>query len=157
MRKLILIWVILSSILILPIDSFSQLKTYQFEQIDSLQKIEKRKLVIFINTPWCNYCKMMQNTSLKNQNVISLLNNQYYFIDLNAEEKRNIHFKGQSYSFMPNGMNTGIHTLAEQLGTINKEISYPTLTILNVDNEIIFQFNQLLKSTELNLVLNSLQ
>ena len=36
--------------MLLPNLSFSQIKQYKFEQIDSLQKIEKKIVVVFIHT-----------------------------------------------------------------------------------------------------------
>jgi hypothetical protein len=32
-----------------------------------------------------------------------------------------------------------LHDLARELGTIKGQISYPTVTVLNVQNEIIYQ------------------
>jgi hypothetical protein len=52
-RKQILVILILGSIILLPNISFSQIKSYPFEQIDSLQKIEKRNVIVFIHTDWC--------------------------------------------------------------------------------------------------------
>lgn len=133
---------ILSSILLLPNISFSQIKIVHFEQIDSLQKIEKRNVVVFIHTDWCKYCQTMQNTTFKNDSIVHKLNNQFYFIDLNAEQKRDIVFNGHTFKYKPTGANTGIHELAEQLATVDNKVAYPTLCFLNPTNEIIFHFNQ---------------
>lgn len=133
---------------------YAQLKIHQFSQLDSLQKIENRNVIIFIHTDWCNYCQMMKNTTYKDERVIQELNDKYYFVDLNAEEKSVIRFGGRLYKFKPSGANTGIHELAEQLATINHRVTYPTICILNPNNEIIFQCNQFINSIDFILILS---
>ncbi|MBK9736558.1 MAG: thioredoxin family protein [Saprospiraceae bacterium] len=136
--------------------SFAQLKTYQFEQIDSLQKVAKRNVVVFIHTDWCKYCQTMQNTTFKNDDSIKMLNEKYYLVDLNAEERQNIIFNGFTFRYKPTGTNTGIHELAEQLGMFDKKISYPSLCFLNADNEIIFQYPEYITSNVLIKILKQL-
>ena len=137
--------------------AFAQLKTYQFEQIDSLQKVEERNIVVFIHTDWCKYCQAMKNTSFKNDSIVKLLNTKFYFIDLNAEEQRNINFQKQTFKYKPTGRNTGIHELAEELATIDGKISFPTICVLNPDNEIVLQYDQFLNSKDLQIIFTRLQ
>jgi thioredoxin-related protein len=134
----------------LPKFSFSQLKEYQFEQIDSLQASEKRSVAIYLHTDWCKYCHAMKNTTLKDKNVIKLLNEKFYFIDFDAEEKRTIIFNNKSYSYKPSGNNTGLHELATQL---DKEITFPSLIFLNDTKEIVFKHNQYISSKDLISIL----
>jgi len=156
-QKLFYSILLLGSIFLLTNNSYAQIKTVQFEQIDSLQKIEKRKLVVFVHTDWCKYCNTMQNTTFKNDSIIRVLNETFYFIDLNAEEKRDILFNGNIFKYKPTGPNTGIHELAEQLATIDNQVAYPTLCFLNPNNEIIFQHNQFINSTDLKIILTRLK
>ena len=93
--------VLLLGSLLLPDKSFSQLKKYRFEQIDALQNREKRKIIIFIHTDWCQFCQAMQNTTFKNRDLIDKLNTNFYFIDLDAEETRDISFLGRTFRFKP--------------------------------------------------------
>ncbi len=148
--------VFLLSIVLIPKISFSQLRTFDFDQLDSLQKIENRICVVFIHPDWCNYCKAMKNTTFKNDSVINKLNKQFYFLELNAEEKSEIRFNNHTFKYKPTGTNTGIHELAEQLALFENKISYPTLCFLNPDFEIIYQYNQFINSKELILILNQL-
>jgi len=137
--------------------AFSQIKTHSFEQLDSLQKVEKRTIVVFIHTDWCKYCQTMTNTTFKNDSIIKILNDQFYFIDLNAEEKQNITFNGHLFKYKPTGTTTGINELAEQLGTVDNKISYPTLCFLNTNNEIILQYPQYIASKDLIAILMRLK
>ena len=156
-RKILNSLLLLGSIMILPNFLFAQIKSYQFQQIDDLQKNEKRSTVVFIHTDWCKYCKLMQQTTFKNKNIIKLLNEQFYFIDFNAEEKLSITFNAKTFKYKPTGSNTGIHELAEQLATVDSKISYPTLCFLNPNNEIIFQYNEFINVKNLIILLQQLK
>lgn len=134
-----------------------QLNHYSFEQIDSLQRIEARPIVIFLHTDWCKYCQNMKNTTLQNERIIKNLNEQFYFVDLNGEEKHAITFKGHTFRFKPTGSNTGVHELAEALGTLDGTLSYPALCILNKNNEIIFQYNTFLNSKAFQQILDAIK
>lgn len=138
------------------VNTIAQLNHYSFEQIDSLQQIEARPVVIFIQTDWCQYCKAMEQTTFQNKTIIEQLNSDFYFINFNGEEERDITFRGHIFKFKPTGHHTGVHELAEQLGSINGKLSFPTLCILNEDDEIIFQYGAFLKVKDLKQVLKGI-
>lgn len=153
MKKLAII------LLFLGINSsgFSQLKNRSFEVMDSLQQIQKRKIIVFIHTDWCQFCLRMKATTFKNQEIIEKLNSNFYFIDLNAEERRDITFNNQLFRYKPSGNNVGVHELALQLGRINNQIVYPVLCVLNQKNEIIFQYNSYLSPKDFKILLQKLE
>jgi thioredoxin-related protein len=136
---------------------FAQLHSVPFEEIDSLQRIEKKKTIVFIQTDWCSFCHAMKNTTFKNEELIKELNNNFYFVDLNAEEKRTLVFNKTSFQFKPTGNNSGTHELAIALGTINKQLNFPVLCVLNSENEIVFQHSGYLQPKELKLILAKLK
>ncbi|WKL45600.1 thioredoxin family protein [Flavobacterium sp. ZE23DGlu08] len=136
---------------------FAQLHPVSLEQIDSLQRIEKRKTIVFIQTDWCQFCHAMKNTTFKNEEIIKELNNTFYFVDFNAEEKRAVVFNKTTFQFKPTGNNSGTHELAIALGTINKQLNFPVLCVLNSENEIVFQHSGYLKPKELKLILAKLK
>lgn len=152
MKKLVLL------ILLFGITStgFCQLKSRTFEEADSLQQSQKRKIIVFIHTDWCQFCQRMKTTTFKDQEIIAKLNSDFYFIDFNAEEKRNITFNNHTFKYKPSGNNVGVHELALELGTINNQIAYPTLCVLNERNEIIFQYNIYLSIKEFKTLLKKL-
>ncbi|MFV8377678.1 thioredoxin family protein [Flavobacterium sp. LB3R33] len=136
---------------------FAQLRSVSFEEIDSLQSIEKRKTIVFIQTDWCQFCHAMKNTTFKNEEIIKELNTALYFVNFNAEEKRTVVFNKTTFQFKPTGNNSGTHELAIALGTINKQLNFPVLCVLNSENEIIFQHSGYLKPKELKLILTKLK
>jgi thioredoxin-related protein len=135
---------------------FSQIKNLEFEDIENLQQKNQKNLIVFIYTDWCGFCNAMQKTTFSNAKVIETIHKDFYFIKLNAEEKRAIDFDNTTFRFKPTGKNTGIHELAKALATIDKKVSYPTLVVLNSRNEIIFQHSGFLKAVEVSEVLNTI-
>lgn len=142
---------------LLPQPTFGQLKAVLFEDIAALQKTNPRPVVVFIHTDWCRYCQGMKNTTFKNDNIVKLLNENFYFLDLNAEEKRNIRFHQKTFKYKPTGNNTGVNELAEQLGSTNGKLSYPALCFLNADNEIIYQHHDFTDAKTLKKILERLK
>jgi thioredoxin-related protein len=132
---------------------FAQLKTYTFEEAEKLSKENPKPYLVFIHTSWCNYCKMMENSTFKNPEIINLLNSDFYFISLDAESKKDIHFNNHKFQFIPKGQNTGIHELVTALATINSQVVYPTVTILESDFSIVFQKHSFLSGKELIAIL----
>ena len=137
--------------------SFAQLKTYSFEEVEQLSKENPKPIVVFIHTNWCKFCKIMKNTTFKDPKITTELNENFYFISFNAESKKEIIFSNHKFQFQPNGTNTGIHELATALATINKQVVYPTLTILQTDNSIVFQQASFISAKALLLILDKLK
>lgn len=128
--------------------SFGQTRQVKFDQLHSLQKLEKRPIVVFLHTSWCKYCSSMKNRTLKSKEVAQLLNDNFYFVSLDIEEKKDIIFHGHTFKYKPTGTSTGVHELAEQLGTINGTIAYPGICFLNADYEIIYQKEGFIRAEE---------
>ena len=133
---------------------FAQLKIHSFEEAEKLSRENPKPIVAFIHTSWCKYCKMMENSSFKNADIITSLNTSFYFVSLDAESKNDIAFNNHIFKYKPTGQNTGIHELAIQLGTIENQINYPVLCILNDKNEIIFQYNNFLSPADFKIILD---
>jgi len=136
MQKIVLSLLFL--IMAIP-SSSAQLKMHSFDEVEQLSREDPKLIVVFIHTSWCKYCKMMENSTFKNPAVIKELNENYYFISFDAESKEEISFNNHTFQFKPTGTNTGMHELAAALGTIDGQVIYPTLSILNTYYSIILQ------------------
>ena len=117
---------------------WAQLKNHTFEEAEAFK--DKKNIVVFLNTSWCKYCKVMENTTFKNKDVIETLNKDFYFISFNAETPEPITYLNHTFKYKKTGKNVGVHELAQALGTYNGTLSYPTTVILNSKQEIIFQY-----------------
>lgn len=146
---LLLLWAIPSS--------FAQLKTHSFEEVEQLSKENPKPIVVFTHTNWCKYCKIMKNSTFKNPTIIKVLNEHYYFVPFDAETKSDIIFNNHRFQFKPTGTNTGIHELATALATIDNHVAYPSLTILESDNSILFQQASFISAKALMTILDKLK
>lgn len=135
--------------MLLPAHLFAQTKTYHFSQADSLQKTDSKILMVFVHTNWCKFYAGMNASTFKNKEVIEMIKKNFYFIDLDAEDKKSIFIKGHTFRYKQTGSNTGIHELAEQLATIDNTVSYPTICYLNEQYEIIYQQTGFIKAKEI--------
>lgn len=97
----------------------------------------------------------MKKTTFKNREVIQLLNEKFYFIKLNAEEKKDITFLGKIFTYKPTGTTSGMHELATELGTIKKTIIYPTTILLNTIFEIDAQLTGLYNANKMTGILTT--
>lgn len=131
--------------LLIANQNFAQLKMHTFEDAEKLSIENPKPFVIFIHTSWCKYCKMMENATFKNEEVIHELNKNYYFISFDAEDKSDITFNNHLFKFKPKGHNSGIHELAEALSNQ----TYPTITILNPDYTILTQIESFVNAKNL--------
>ncbi|RZK12212.1 MAG: thioredoxin family protein [Flavobacterium sp.] len=131
--------------LLIANQNFAQLKTHTFEEAEKLSIENPKPFVIFIHTSWCKYCKMMENSTFKNQEVIKQLNEKFYFISFDVEAKNDISFNNHLFKFKPKGNNSGIHELAESLSNQ----TYPTVTILNSDYTILTQIESFVNAKQL--------
>ena len=136
---------------------FAQLKTYTFEEAEKLSKDNPKPFVVFIHTDWCKFCQAMKNTTFKDKIIVEQLNNNFYFISFNAEEKRSVHFNNQKFSYKPTGNAVGVHELAILLGKINNQITYPVICVLNSEYQILFQDTQYRNAKDFELILNKLK
>lgn len=132
--------------------NFAQLKTHTFDQAEKLSIQNPKPFVVFIHTSWCRYCKMMENSTFKDEEVIKQLNENFYFISFDAEDKNDITFNNHIFRFKPKGNNSGIHELAESLSNQ----TYPTITILNADYTILTQIESMTNASDLLQILKKI-
>jgi len=105
-----------------------------FEQAVEKSKTGKRKIFIDVYTNWCGWCKVMDNKTFNDPLVAKLLNEKFYAVKLNAEQREDINFDGHVFKFVENG-NSGYHQLAAAL--LNNQLSYPTVVFLDEDFKMI--------------------
>ena len=122
---------------------------YQFSDLDNLMVKEPRLAAVFLHVPWCQFCRNMEHTTLRNDEVVKLLNEHYYFISFDGEQEEDVSFRGHTFHYQPTGRNTGTHELATALGTMDNALTYPTLVLLDEEYNIIFQHNAFLNSEEM--------
>lgn len=103
-------------------------KWMTFEEAIERSKTEKRKIFIDVYTDWCGWCKVMDKTTFSEENVAKILNDKFYPVKFNAEQRADVVFAGHTFKFIPSG-NSGVHELAAAL--LKNQLSYPTVVFLD--------------------------
>lgn len=87
-----------------------------------------RKIFVDVYTEWCGWCKRMDATTFKDPEVVRYLNEHFYAIKLNAEQRESITWNGQEFKWHPGGRD-GINKLAYDL--LDGRLSYPTYVLMD--------------------------
>jgi thioredoxin-related protein len=109
-------------------------KWLTLDEAIELSKSEKRPLLVDLYTDWCGWCKKMDRDTYSDAELGNYLNDNFYPVKLNAEQKEAIEFRGNTYNFVPQGRK-GYHEFAVAL--TNGQLSYPTTVFLTKDMEVL--------------------
>lgn len=121
----------------LPKESFSQ-----------NVKSEKKKL-LFINSEWCNSCKVMKRASFIDSTNIDYLNSKYDMVDFDPTITDTLYFKGLAMT-NPGTKEMPYHSLAMSLG--RGSLTMPSIIVLNEVNEVIDVIPLYINTTFLNQI-----
>jgi len=125
MRKAFLLSLLLSGFY------FSQIKSTSFSDLEIRHQSAPKPIIIHIYTSWCSVCKIEAFELKKDKNLVSFLNDNFYYIPFDAEKtKEKIRFQGKEYFFVSNGT-AGIHELVLALSKNKKQQVYPLWIVLD--------------------------
>jgi thioredoxin-related protein len=110
------------------------IKWVSFEKAVELAQKEPRPIIMDVFTDWCGWCKKMDATTFANPKIAAYVNQYFYAVKFNAEQKEAIKFRDREYKFIPNGQR-GYHELAAEL--MQGKLSYPTIVYLDKDINLI--------------------
>jgi thioredoxin-related protein len=105
-----------------------------FEQAVEKSKTEKRKIFIDLYTDWCGWCKVMDKKTFTDPVVANLLNEKFYPVKFNAEQKEDVVFNGTTFKYVASGRG-GYHQLAASL--LNNQLSYPNFVFLTEEFHLV--------------------
>ncbi len=121
-----------------------------FEEAMELHKENPKKLLIDLYTSWCGWCKVMDRETYSHPTLSSYINENFYPVKFNAEQKESVEFDGHTFKFVPSGRR-GVHELAAAL-TKNK-LSYPTTVFMDEELRIIQPIAGYLKPQQMEPIL----
>jgi thioredoxin-related protein len=124
-------------------------KWITFAEAVEKSKTEKRKIFIDVYTDWCGWCKVMDKNTFNDPKVASILNESFYAVKFNAEQREDVVFGGTTYKFVESG-NNGYHQLAAAL--LNNQMSYPTVVFLDEDFKMIQPLPGYRKAPEFHMI-----
>lgn len=102
------------------------LKQYSINEIRQLSAQKPKKLVIDVYTDWCTWCKKMDKTTYQNEGIIQQINEDFYFVKLNAETRDSIFFDNKIFTFQ-NKYKENEFAVA----LLNGQMSYPSTVFLD--------------------------
>lgn len=124
------------------------------EEADNLRQKEPRKILIDVYTDWCGWCKRMDATTFRDPELVKYVNENYYAVKLDAEQKEPITIGGKTYEYDPNVGRRGVHKIAEEL--LQGRMSYPTIVFLDERMNMIQPLPGFRKADEMQPILEYL-
>lgn len=110
------------------------IKWLSIEEAAKLSQKKPRKIVMDVYTDWCGWCKRMDATTFQHPAIIKYINDNYYAVKFNGENKEVVNFKGKDYKFVQSGMR-GYNELAAFL--LNGQLGYPSIVFLDEKMDLI--------------------
>ena len=113
-----------------PAAEVAPLKWYTWEEAIELSKTKPKKIFVDVFTDWCGWCKRMDRSTFVDEKVMQYMSANYYAVKLDAEQKADIKFNGETFKFVKgeNGRG-GVHALAYAL--LDGRMGYPSMVYLN--------------------------
>ena len=105
-----------------------KIQWYTLEEAMKANEKNPKKLFIDFYTDWCGWCKVMDKKTFTDAQVINFMNENFYAVKFNAEQKEALTFKGKEYKFLQAGKR-GIHSFAYE--TLDRSASYPSFVVLD--------------------------
>ena len=97
-----------------------------FEQAEQKMKEHPKKVLVDIYTGWCGWCKVMEKKTYSNPQLIQYVNDHFYAVKFDAEQKTPITFMGKKWEYIAANR---ANQLAVQL--MNGRMSYPTTVFMD--------------------------
>lgn len=105
-----------------------EIKWYTWDEALKLAEKNPKKIFIDVYTDWCGWCKRMDQTTFKDAAVVKFMNDNFYSVKFNAEQKEEIKYKDHTFKFFPSGAR-GVHELAYSL--LDGQLGYPAYVYLD--------------------------
>jgi len=128
---------LLGFIVLFTWQSFAQkteVKWLTFEKAVALNEKHPKKILVDVYTDWCYYCKVMDKKTYSNPKLAAYINEHFYPVKFNAEQKESLNFNGKEYDYKKVGRR-GYNEFAADL--LQGKLSFPNTVFFDKDNKII--------------------
>lgn len=105
-----------------------EIKWMTWEEAAAANEKNPKKIFVDVYTDWCGWCKRMDATTFIDSSIVRMMNDHFYAVKLNAEQKETILWRDMEFKWMAGGRN-GYHTLAAEL--LDRQMSYPSFVLLD--------------------------
>lgn len=97
-----------------------------FEQAEAKMKEHPKKVIVDVYTGWCGWCKKLDRDIYTNDSLVDYVNEYFYAVKFDAEQKTTIHFVGKTWDYAPEKR---VNDLAYAL--LQGKMSYPTTVFMD--------------------------
>jgi thioredoxin-related protein len=125
-----------------------ELRWLTIQQAQDSSREQPRVIIMDIYTDWCYWCKVMERNTYSNRELASYLQEKFYPVKFNAENKSSITWKGQSFAF-----NDAYKVNELALSLTHGQLSFPTTVIITPDNNAPQFISGYLKPAEIEPIL----
>ena len=120
------------------------------EKFNSIFNENPKPILLYFSTNWCSYCMIQKKQLKKEDELLQILNNDVYFIEIDAEANQSIIFLGREYKSSSNGK---MHSFLEEFIDKKDQISYPYWVLISKEFKIEMKYTGLIKNKTLKLLL----
>jgi len=128
-----------------------KVKWMEWSEVQEQMQIETRKVFVDVYTDWCGWCKQMDKRTFADDNVANYLNENYYPIKFDAEQKEDILLNGKEYRYIKQGRK-GYHELAFEI--LKGKLSYPSIVFIDENMNVIQPIPGFRAPKELNMIMS---
>ncbi|THH41347.1 thioredoxin family protein [Neolewinella litorea] len=122
-------------LLLLSVPATAQIEWLSWEEAVARSQKEPRKMMVDVYTDWCGWCKRMDKTAFVDPEVVAYVNEHFYPVKLDAEQRDPITFDGHEFTYDATLSRRGVHTLAVAL--LDGRMSYPSIVYLDDEQKRI--------------------
>ncbi len=115
-------------------NSDGSLTWLSIDEAAGLKNTDNKLYFVDVYTSWCKWCKVMDQQTFTDPEVIKFLDEQFHVIKFNAEQTDIVNWNGTEYIYKPGGRR-GVHGLAPAL--LKGRLSYPSFAVLDKDRNPI--------------------
>jgi thioredoxin-related protein len=102
-----------------------EIKWITVQELNELYATNSKPVLIDIYTDWCGWCKEMDRKTYKNEKLARYVNEHYYAVKFNAEDKTDLTFNKKLYKF-----NKAYKTHDLAIYLTSGQLSYPTTVFM---------------------------
>ena len=132
--SLLLTVVLISSQAPSTTDSASKIEWMSWEEAIERMEQQPKKIFVDVYTDWCGWCKRMDASTFVDPAVVEVMNENFYAVKLDAEQREDIQYDGYTFKFIDQGRR-GVHQLVMSL--LDQRMSYPSFVYLDEEQKRI--------------------